>query len=287
VVDGPPVSRPGDQWDLGHHRVVCGNALDAQAYVDLLGGAKAAAVFTDPPFNVRVNGHVSGKGLKKHREFPMASGEMTEDEFGRFLVDAFVLMIAHSAGCATFFACMDWRHMFEILGAIHGVGCEVLNVCAWVKTNGGMGSLYRSQHEFVFVFGRRGAKRVNNVLLGKYGRNRTNVWNYPGMNSFVRRGRTRGLDHHPTAKPIAMVSDAMLDVTQRGDIILDPFCGSGTTILAAERTGRRGYGIELDPGHVDTTIARWERMTKQAAIHASGKTFDEIRAQRQCDGGGA
>jgi DNA modification methylase len=148
-----------------------------------------------------------------------------------------------------------------------------------------MGSLYRSRHELVFVFGRRDATRVNNVRLGKHGRNRTNVWNYPGMNSFARRGRTRGLDLHPTVKPIALVSDAILDVTHRGDIVLDPFCGSGTTILAAQRTGRRGYAIELDRGHVDTAIARWQRMTNETALHASGKTFEEVKADRRREDG--
>jgi DNA modification methylase len=224
---------------------------------------------------------VSGKGAKKHREFPMAAGELTEDEFCRFLLNAFDLMVSHSVDGATLFACMDWRHQLEIASAIRALGCELLNLCVWVKTNGGMGSLYRSRHELVFVFGKRGGARVNNVQLGKHGRNRTNVWNYPGMNSFARRGRTRGLDLHPTVKPIAMVSDAMLDVTQRGDIVLDPFCGSGTTILAAERTGRRGYAIELDCGHVYTAIARWQRMTKQTAVHASGKTFEEMRIERR------
>lgn len=279
--DGPAVSRPGDLWRLGPHRLLCGSALEAQSYDALLASEKAAAVFTDPPYNVRVKGHVSGKGAKRHREFPMASGEMSEDEFCRFLVDAFTLTVAHSAEGATFYACMDWRHIREMVGTIRALACEVLNVCVWVKTNGGMGSLYRSRHELVFVFGKPDAKRVNNVQLGKHGRNRTNVWNYPGMNSFARSGRTRGLDLHPTVKPVAMVSDAILDVTERGDVVLDPFCGSGTTILAAERTGRRGYAIELDPGHVDTALLRWERMTKQAAVHANGKTFDEMRADRR------
>ena len=270
---------------MGKHRLLCGNALDSCAYDALLAGEKAAAVFTDPPYNVRVKGHVSGKGARKHREFPMAAGELAEDAFCRFLLDAFDLMVCHSVDRATFFACMDWRHLLEIISAIRALGCELLNLCVWVKTNGGMGSLYRSRHELVFVFGKRDATHVNNVQLGKHGRNRTNVWNYPGMNSFARRGRTRGLDLHPTVKPIAMVSDAILDVTQRGDIILDPFCGSGTTILAAERTGRRGYAIELDPGHVDTAIGRWERMTKKTAVHANGKTFEEIRAERRHEDG--
>ena len=175
---------------------------------------------------------------------------------------------------------MDWRHLAEILQAISAVDGELINVCVWVKTNAGMGGLYRSMHELVLVFGRRGAMRLNNVQLGKYGRNRTNVWNYPGMSSFARRGDTRGLDLHPTVKPIAMVADAILDVTRRHSIVLDPFCGSGTTILAAERTGRRGYGLELDPAYVDTAVRRWQRMTKKAAVHSSGKTFDDISAAR-------
>ncbi len=281
IPDGPLVSRLDDLWTLGLHRLLCGNALDSHAYGALLVGEKAAAVFTDPPYNVRVKGHVSGKGARKHREFPMAAGELNEDEFCRFLLDAFDLMVSHSVDGATFFACMDWRHLLEIVSAIRALGCVLLNLCVWVKTNGGMGSLYRSRHELVFVFCKRDATRVNNVRLGKHGRNRTNVWNYPGMNSFARRGRTRGLDLHPTVKPIAMVGDAILDVTRRGGIVLDPFCGSGTTILAAERTGRRGYAIELDPGHVDTAIARWQRMTKQTAVHSNGKTFEEMRAERR------
>src|SRR5271166_5499853 len=187
-------------------------------------------------------------------------------------------MVSHSVEEATFYACIDWRRLLEIVSAIRSLGCVLLNLCVWIRANGGIASLYQQRHELVFVFGKRDTTRVNNVQLGKHGRNRTNVWNYPGMNSFARRDRTRGLDLHPTVKPIAMVSDAILDVTQRGDIVLDPFCGSGTTFLAAERTGRRGFGIELDPGHVDTTVARWERMTKQTAVHASGKTFEEINA---------
>jgi DNA modification methylase len=286
AAEGPPVSRLDDVWNLGPHRLYCGNALEPRSYEVLLAGEKAAAVFTDPPYNVRVKDHVSGKGARKHREFPMASGEMAEDEFRRFLMNAFNLLAAHSNDGATFFACMDWRHAFEIISSIRAIDCELMNLCIWVKTNGGMGSLYRSRHELVFVFGKPDAKRVNNVQLGKHGRNRTNVWNYPGMNSFPRRGRRRGLDLHPTVKPIAMVSDAILDVTQRGDIVLDPFCGSGTTILAAERTGRRGYAIELDPGHVDTAVARWERMTKRTAVHASAKTFEVIRAERRGENAG-
>ena len=281
VPSGPPVSELGDLWVLDGHRLVCGNALDPQAYDKLFGEEKAAAAFTDPPYNVRIRGHVGGNGRRAHREFPMASGEMTGGAFSRFLGEAFGLMASYAREDATIFACMDWRHLGEILGAIQSLDHELINLCVWVKTNGGMGSLYRSRHELVFVFGKRGERRLNNVQLGQYGRNRTNVWNYPGMNSFARRGRTRGLDFHSTCKPIGMVADAILDVTQRGDIVLDPFCGSGTTILAAERVGRRCYGIELDPLYVDLAILRWQRMTERDAIHASGKTFDELFAERR------
>jgi DNA modification methylase len=280
VAEGQAISRLGDSWSLDRHRLFCGNALESTAYDALLAGEKADAVFADPPYNVPVNGHVTGKGRRKHREFAMAAGEMTGKAFTRFLREALDLAVSRSVENATLFACMDWRHVVEIASAIREIDCEILNLCVWVKTNGGMGSLYRSQHELVFVFGRDGAARLNNVQLGKFGRNRTNVWNYPGMNSFPRRGGTRGLDYHPTVKPIAMVADAILDVTQRGGIVLDPFCGSGTTILAAEKTGRRGYGMDLDPQYVDTTIERWQRMTAQAAVHVCGKTFEEMRTER-------
>jgi DNA modification methylase len=278
--EAPTVSRQGDLWLLDDHRLLCGSALDGQAYETLLGEERAAAIFTDPPYNVKINGHVAGKGKNRHREFPMASGEMSPAQFTEFLGQSFGLMMQYSADHAVAFGCMDWRHMSEMLGAIQAVDCELLNLCVWSKTNAGMGSLYRSAHELVFVFGKRGAQRRNNVQLGKYGRYRTNVWTYPGMSSFGRRNQKRTLDLHPTVKPVAMVSDAILDVTERGGIVLDPFCGSGTTIVAAERTGRRGYGIELDPAYVDTAVRRWQKMTKKAAMHACGKTFDEIAAER-------
>ena len=283
---GPPVSCADDLWILGDHRLLCGNALDPQAYDALLAGGKAAAVFTDSPDSVWMKGDASGKSAEGQREFPIAVGELTEDAYNRCVVDAFALMVSHSVEGATFFACLDWRRLLEIASTIRALGCELFDLCVWVKASGGMGSLYRSRHELVFVFGKSDTTPVNNVQLDKHRRNRTNVWNYPGLNSSARGGRTRGYDQHPTVKPIAMVGDAILDVTQRGDIVLDPFCGSGTTILAAERTGRRGYAIELDPGHVDTAIERWQRMTKQTAVHANGKTFEEMRAGRRREDGG-
>jgi DNA modification methylase len=285
--DVPPVSRPEDLWTLGNHRLVCGNARDPQAYEALLAGEKATAVFTDPRYAMPARGPVRGKRGKNYGESPMAAEELTEDDFGNFLVEAFDLIITHSVEGAIFFACIDWSRLFEIVGAIQSLGCVLLNLCVWVKSNSDTGSLYRSRHELVFVFGRHDATRANNAQLGKRGRKRTNVWNYPCTKAFAGRGRTRRLDLHPTVKPIAMVSDAILDVTQPGEVVLDPFCGGGTTILAAERTGRRGYAIEVDPGYADLAIARWQRMTKQTAVHANGKTYEEMRAERRQDEGGA
>lgn len=282
-LETPAVTRPDDLWLLGDHKLLCQNALTSASYRVLMGSEAAAAVFTDAPYNVKINGHVVGKGRKKHREFAMASGEMSRPQFQRFLLSAFQQMRPCCDPSAVYFCCMDWRHINETASAIEEAGCELINVCVWAKSNGGMGSLYRSQHELIFVFRARGGKHRNNVQLGSFGRNRTNVWNYPGMNSFARRGRKRALDLHPTVKPIALVADAILDVTRRGDIVLDPFCGSGTTILAAERTGRRGFGIEIDPTYVDLTVTRWERMTKRLARHSNGRTYSEVRTERACD----
>jgi DNA modification methylase len=281
IPSGQATSLPDDLWLLGDHRLYCGSALESTAYDVLLVGAKAAAVFTDPPYNVKIDGHVCGLGAKKHREFAMASGEMSDDEFRRFLDATLELTSSYAHQNAIVYACMDWRHMGEMLAAGRANGFDLLNLCVWVKSNGGMGSLYRSKHELVFVFRNGKADHLNNVQLGRFGRNRTNVWNYAGANSFPRKGRAKGLDLHPTVKPIAMVADALLDVTKPGDVVLDPYLGSGTTILAAERTGRRGHGIEIDPLYVDTVIERWEKMTGHQARHASGTTFADLKAERR------
>lgn len=275
-----PVAKLGDLWLLGTHRLICGNSLNADVYVELLAGEQASAIWTDPPYNVPIAGHVTGKGKRKHPEFAMASGEMSSDEFIVFLVTFLKLASDQLKEGGITYVCMDWRHLREILAAIEQIGRRLLNLCVWVKANGGMGGLYRQQHELVLVIAKPGEKHINNVQLGKFGRNRANVWNYAGMNGFARRGQIQGLDLHPTVKPLAMVSDAILDVTLRGGIVLDPFCGSGTTLIAAERTGRKGYGIELDPLYVDTAIRRWERLTKQQAQLSTGKTFAEVAMER-------
>jgi DNA modification methylase len=277
---GPAVSRPGDLWLLGKHRVYCGSALDPAAYELLMANERASAMFTDPPYNVKIDGNVCGSGAVRHREFAMASGEMRPDEFTRFLAGAFDNARACMSPGAIIYACMDWRHMAEMLAAGDSAKFELLNLCVWVKTNGGMGSLYRSRHELVFVFRNGGEAHCNNVQLGRFGRNRTNVWNYPGANVFKRNGRKTDLDLHPTVKPIAMVADAIMDSTNLDDVILDPFLGSGTTLLAAERARRRCHGVELDPLYVDTVLTRWERLTQQQARLASGQSFDDVKSER-------
>ncbi|MBV9200511.1 MAG: DNA methylase N-4, partial [Alphaproteobacteria bacterium] len=278
VPDGPAVSKLGDLWELGGHRVLCGNALDAAIFAAVLGKDRAAMVFTDPPYNVPIDGHASGLGATRHRSFPMASGEMDRSEFTAFLHQVCRNLAAFSAEGALHYICMDWRHAEELLAAGRSVYGEVKNLCVWVKDNAGMGSLYRSQHELVFVFKHGSHEHRNNVQLGRFGRNRSNVWRYPGGNSFGRcteEGNLLAL--HPTVKPVAMVADAILDCSARGDIVLDGFLGSGTTVIAAERAGRRCYGLELDPLYVDTIVRRWQTLTGDSAIHlGSGRHFDEL-----------
>jgi DNA modification methylase len=238
-------------------------------------------VFTDPPYNVRIDGHATGKGAIRHREFKMASGEMSRAEFTDFLSRACTLLARHSVEGSIHFVCMDWRHMGELLAAGREVYDEFKNVCVWVKDNGGMGSFYRSQHELVFVFKHGRESHRNNFQLGQYGRYRSNVWNYPGVNSFSRstdEGNLLAL--HPTVKPVALVADAIMDCSARGDVVLDAFLGSGTTLIASERTGRICYGIELDPVYVDTIVRRWQAFTCQTAVHAvSGRTFTELEKE--------
>jgi DNA modification methylase len=278
---GPSISRVGDLWLLGKHRVYCGSALDLAAYLTLMDGGKAAMVLGDTPYNSKIEGNVSGLGKTHHREFPMASGEMSEAEFRAFLKSAYSLMARHSALGSLHFLFMDWRHMSELIAAARDVYAELKTVCVWVKDNGGMGSLYRSQHELIFVYRYGNERHRNNVQLGQYGRNRTNVWHYPGANTFSRGEEGNLLAQHPTCKSVAMVADAIMDCTARGDIVLDPFLGSGTTVIAAERTGRRCYGIELDPLYVDTAVRRWQAWTRDRARHAvSGLTFDETFSER-------
>lgn len=253
------VSQPGDLWRIGAHVLLCGDATKPETYARLLGGETAQLVFTDPPYNVRIGGNVSGLGNVKHREFQMASGEMSKADFTSFLKRVFHNLAQHSADGALQYICMDWRHMEEVLEAAKAPYTRLENLCVWNKTNGGMGSFYRSKHELVFVFKNGSAPHINNVDLGSHGRYRTNVWDYAGANTFGK-DRDESLAMHPTVKPVALVADAILDASDRGAAVLDAFAGSGTTLVAAEKTGRRGFGIELDPYYVDTIIARMSKL---------------------------
>jgi DNA modification methylase len=232
------VSQPGDLWILGRHRLLCGDAREAGAYEKVLGGEKAEFVFTDPPFNVRIDRNVSGKGVIQHREFAMASGELSEESFTSFLASAFRNLNAHSTDGSIHDVCMDWRHISEMMSAGKQVYSELKNVCVWTKTNAGLGTFYRSQHELVFIWKSGTAPHINTFELGQHGRSRSNVWCYAGVNT-MRTGRLEELAMHPTVKPVALVVDAIRDCSHRGGIVLDPFCGSGTILIAAERTGRQ------------------------------------------------
>ena len=278
---GPSTSRVGDLWLCGRHRIYCGDALRPTTYSSLLGRNLAAVIFTDPPYNVPIIGHASGLGKIRHREFAMACGEMDEAAFKNFLATSLGLAAHHSKVGAIHFVCMDWRHIRELLTAARPIYSELKNVCVWVKHNAGMGSFYRSQHELVFVFKYGDSRHRNNVALGRFGRHRSNVWTYRGANSLGRETEEGNLlAFHPTAKPIAMVADAILDCSARGDVVIDPFLGSGTTLLAAERTGRCCRGIEIDPIYVDVVIRRWQNLTGENARHAvTGKTFTDLENQ--------
>jgi DNA modification methylase len=275
AIETTAVSVSGDLWQLGKHRVLCGNALIAENYERLMDGAKADLVITDPPYNVAIDGHASGLGKVRHREFAMASGEMSSGEFTEFLRKAMMLSRQSSQPGSLAYYFMDFRHMNQILGAGLEVYGEMMNLCVWAKSNAGMGSFYRSAHELIFLFKNGSASHRNNIQLGKFGRYRTNVWNYPSANTFSRSGPDGDmLALHPTPKPVALIADAIKDSTARGALILDPFLGSGTAVIAAERTGRVCYGMELDPLYVDALIRRWQRRTKREAIHVeSGESF--------------
>lgn len=278
---GATVTKPGDLWLLRSHRVFCGSAAEAASFDRLMNGDLASMAFTDPPYNVAIEGHVSGLGAIHHREFVQASGEMPAEEFTALLATVCSLLVRHSVDGSIHFVCMDWRHMPDLVAAGLRHYAELKNLCVWVKNNAGMGSLYRSQHELVAVLKAGRGHHRNNIELGRHGRNRTNVWSYPGSNAF---GRATEEGHlpalHPTVKPVRLVADAILDVSARGAVVLDPFLGSGTTLIAAERTGRRCYGMDLDAGYVDVAVRRWQAYSGEVAIHrASGRTFDDIAAE--------
>lgn len=249
----------GEVWALGAHRLVCGNSLDAATVSQLMDGTRARMVFADPPYNVPVDGHVGGSGKLKHREFAMATGEMTAEEFIGFLRQTFSNLTTHAMDGSIHYICMDWRHLGEVTAAADGIYSELKNLIVWVKDRGGMGTFYRSRHEMIFAFKQGNAEHINSFELGQHGRYRTNVWEY-------RAAGQADLKLHPTVKPVKMIADAIRDVSGRGDIVLDLFGGSGSTLIAAEKTGRRGYLCEIDPAYCDIILARWETISKDEAV---------------------
>lgn len=277
---GDPVTCLGDTWQLGRHRLVCGDAKEQECIAHLVGGELADMVFTDPPYNVRIAGHVSGQGKARHREFVEASGEMSTAQFTTFLAQAFEAIERVCRDGAIVFICMDWRHLGEALAAGHAVFTDLKNLCVWSKTNGGMGTFYRSQHEMVLVWKAGDAAHTNNFGLGDKGRYRTNVWSYAGVNTF-KTERMDELGSHPTVKPVALVADAIRDVSNRGQIVLDTFGGSGTTLIAAEKTGRVARLVEIDPAYCDVIVRRWERVTgKSATFGETGESFSDVKEYR-------
>ena len=285
IPDNEVVTREGDIWILGEHRIICGNSLQKETLSQLMEDKKADMVFTDPPYNVKINGHVCGAGNVQHKEFKFASGEMTVEEFTRFLKTSFELLCMFSKDGSLHYICMDWRHIKEIMMAAE-VYDQFKNLCVWRKDNAGMGSFYRSQHELIFMFKHGKEPHINNVELGIHGRYRTNVWNYAGVNTpSAENAEKRAM--HPTVKPVELIKDAILDASNRGGVVLDTFLGSGSTLIAAEKAGRICYGVELESKYVDTAIRRYESLgEKYIAIHAaSGKTYQELLSAKRTEGG--
>lgn len=277
---GPAITRPGDIWLLGRHRLLCGDARSADSYAALMAGEVGGIVFTDPPYNLAIDGNVCGLGQVRHREFAMASGEMSSGQFTEFLASSLQNMIQHVSSGTILYVCMDWRHMRELCEAGEICGLELKNLVVWNKTNGGMGAFYRSKHELIFVFKLGDVPHVNSFGLGETGRYRTNVWDYPGISSISAK-RAEELAMHPTVKPVALVADALRDCSRRGDLVLDTFAGSGTTLIAAEKTGRRARLIKFDPLYCDTVVRRYEAVSgKQARLAGSNRASEDVADDR-------
>lgn len=275
-----PVTRMGDIWLLGRHRLLCGDTRSADQLDRLMAGGQADVVFTDPPYNVAIDGNVCGLGSVKHREFAFASGEMSQDQFTAFLTQTLGNMSRVMRDGSIAFVCMDWRHMGELLAAGGACFTELKNLVVWNKTNGGMGAFYRSKHELVFVFKQGTAAHTNSFGLGETGRYRTNVWDYAGISS-IGAGRSKELAMHPTVKPVALIADAIRDCSRRREIVLDGFGGSGSTLIAAEKTGRAARLIEYDETYCDTIVTRWEQYTgKMAILEGTDTSFEGMADQR-------
>jgi hypothetical protein len=278
----PQVTQAGNCWILGRHRVHCGDARNDSAYSALLQGRTAEMVFTAPQYNDASNGDVTGLGKIHHPDSAAALRETSAYDSIDFLKHVVTHLARHSVDGALQYICMDWRHSAELLAAATAAYTEFKSLCVWVKDSAAHGSLYRSQHELVFVF-KVGNKphRNNNQRRQCEGHRKSNVWNYRRVKSPTRSADEGNLsDLQPTIRPVEMVADAILVGTARGDIVLDPFLRCGTTVIAAERTGRVCYGIELNPLCVDTIVRRWQAFTGQSAVEEStGKTFGKIEEE--------
>lgn len=271
----------GDIWKLGRHTIVCGDALNPASYAAIMGGDRAQMVLTDAPYNVKVK-NIGSMGKIKHDEFAMASGEMSSAEFTKFLGTFMRHAKDYSVDGSLHYFFMDWKHVREITTAVDGVYDALKNICVWNKTNGGMGSLYRSKHELCFIYKSGTAPHINNIELGAHGRYRTNVWDYAGANAFG--AGKDDLKLHPTVKPVAMLRDAILDVTRRGDIVLDTFLGSGSTLIAAHKTHRICRGIEYEPLYIDTCIRRFYELFGIDAVNIqTGQTYTEMLKAKGCE----
>lgn len=276
---GPAVAIAGDLWHLGPHRLYCGSALDSRSFDLVMGPERAQMVATDVPYNLKISGSVRGRSRKHHREFAMASGEMSDAEFVGFLETAMTRAIAASTNGSIHYWFIDWRHLYDLQKAGRALYSEFKNLLVWNKTNAGQGTFYRSKHELIAVFKNGTASHINNFGMGDAGRYRTNVLDYPGVNALVA-NRKEEMDAHPTVKPVGFIADLMRDCSRRNGIVLDCFAGSGTALLAAQRTGRIARAIEIDPAYVDLAIRRWERATAERARHDCGKTFAELTQER-------
>jgi DNA modification methylase len=275
-----PVSAPGSIWELGNHRIGCGSATDLAFVQRVLNGQTAATCFVDPPYNIKVDGFVSGNGRRRHREFVQGAGELSDNEYFGFLRNSISVLKACSSSAALIYACIDWRHVMEMTVAGRACGMPLYQIITWVKSNAGMGGIYRNQSEFICVFRAGQHTPLDNVELGRRGRHRTNVWNHAGMSSFGKERDTL-LGLHPTVKPVGMIADALRDVTKRGDVVLDSFLGSGSTLMAAEETGRICGGVELDPLYVDVAIRRWQNATgRDAVLRETGEPFNAFAQRR-------
>jgi DNA modification methylase len=285
IITPPATSliRVGDIFVAGSHRIMCGDAFCPEHYASLMRGAKAAMVFTDPPYNLSGRS-IGGKGRFKHRQFVAANGELSDVEFEEYLRSGIARFAAHTTAGGLIYVCMDWRHVRHLLNAANALELELIDIVVWAKTGAGMGSFYRSQHELIVVLRVPGAPHRNNVELGRNGRHRTNLWSQAGANVFGPM-RDEALAMHPTVKPVGLIMDAIKDCTQRADIILDSFGGSGSTLIAAQKVGRTARIIEIDPVYVETILNRYQRVFGVEAVHEeTGLSFTEVVTQRASAG---